>query len=101
MDTSIGARVGAKGAGALSAVRGRIAKVKLRGYALGAVRIGSVLCSYATAEEERPTAREVIGAIQEQVGVPWKRESGDTFKEGNLGRRWRGSAGTMKAALHV
>src|SRR5205807_719470 len=54
MDASIGARVGAKGAGALSAVCGRIAKVKLRGHALAAVLIGAVLCSYATAQEKRP-----------------------------------------------
>src|SRR5437879_13148602 len=86
MDASIGARVGAKGAGALSAVCGRIAKVKLRGHALGAVLIGAVLCSCATAQEKRPIAREGIAAIQEHVGVPWKTESVDTFKAGNLDR---------------
>ena len=102
MDASIGARVGAKGAGALSAVRGRIAKVKLRGYALGGVLIGTVLCaSLATAQEKRPTAREVIAAIQEHVGVPWKTETVDTFKAGNPDTRVTGIAVTMMATLDV
>src|SRR2546430_6164378 len=101
MDASIGARVGAKGAGALSAVCGRIAKVKLRGYALGVVLIGAVLCSYATAQEKRPIAREVIAAIQEHVGVPWKTETVDTFKAGNPDTRVTGIAVTMMATLDV
>src|SRR5438093_8089984 len=101
MDASIGARVGAKGAGALSAVRGRIAKVKLRGHALGAVLIATVLCSYATAQEKRPTAREVIAAIQEHVGVPWKTETVDTFKAGNPDTRVTGIAVTMLATMDV
>src|SRR5437773_5292090 len=101
MDTSIGARVGAKGAGALSAVRGRIAQVKMRGYALGAVLIVTVLCSYVTAQEKRPTAREVIAAIQEHVGVPWKTETVDTFKAGNPDTRVTGIAVTMMATLDV
>ena len=102
MDASIGARVGAKGAGALSAVRGRIAKVKLRGYALGVVLIGTVLCgSLATAQEKRPTAQEVIAAIQEHVGVPWKTETVDTFKAGNPDTRVTGIAVTMMATMDV
>src|SRR5437667_163675 len=104
MDASIGARVGAKGAGALSTVRGRTAQVKMRGpvnIALGAILIGTVLCSYATAQEKRPTAREVIAAIQEHVGVPWKTETVDTFKAGNPDTRVTGIAVTMMATLDV
>ncbi|PYT39371.1 MAG: hypothetical protein DMG47_21755, partial [Acidobacteria bacterium] len=37
----------------------------------------------AEAQEKRPTAREVIAAIQEHVGVPWNTETVDTFKAGN------------------
>src|SRR5438874_8241427 len=102
MDASIGARVGAKGAGALSAVRGRIAKVKLRGYALGEVLIGTVLWgSVATAQEKQVTAREVIGAIQEHVGVPWNTETVDTFKAGNPDTRVTRIAVTMMATMDV
>ncbi|OLB39763.1 MAG: hypothetical protein AUH11_03355 [Acidobacteria bacterium 13_2_20CM_57_17] len=69
--------------------------------ALGAILIGTVLCSYATAQEKRPTAREVIAAIQEHVGVPWKTETVDTFKAGNPDTRVTGIAVTMMATLDV
>jgi len=76
--------------------------VKLRGYALGVVLIGTVLCgSLATAQEKRPTAREVIAAIQEHVGVPWKTETVDTFKAGNPDTRVTGIAVTMMATMDV
>ena len=76
--------------------------MKLRGYALGVVLIGTVLCgSLATAQEKRPTAREVIAAIQEHVGVPWKTETVDTFKAGNPDTRVTGIAVTMMATMDV
>src|SRR2546429_7572688 len=100
MDASIGARVSAKSAGPVSTVRGRIAQVKMRGYALGAILIGRVLCgSLATTQEKRPTAREVIAAIQEHVSVPWKTETVDTFKAGNPGERRTGVAVTVDASV--
>ena len=37
----------------------------------------------AEAQEKRPTAREVVAAIQEHVGIPWQKETVDTFKAGN------------------
>ena len=75
--------------------------MKMRGYALGAVLIVTVLCSYVTAQEKRPTAREVIAAIQEHVGVPWKTETVDTFKAGNPDTRVTGIAVTMMATMDV
>jgi putative NIF3 family GTP cyclohydrolase 1 type 2 len=53
------------------------------------------------AQEKQPTAREVIAAIQEHVGVPWKTETMDTFKAGNPETRVTGIAVTMMATLDV
>ena len=39
--------------------------------------------SAGRAQDKRPTAREVIAAIQEHVGIPWQKETVDTFKAGN------------------
>ncbi len=55
----------------------------------------------ATAQEKRPTAQEVIAAIQEHVGVPWKTDTVDTFKAGNPETRVTGIAVTMMATLDV
>lgn len=53
------------------------------------------------AQEKRPTAQEVIAAIQEHVGVPWRTETVDTFKAGNPETRVTGIAVTMMATLDV
>ena len=55
----------------------------------------------ADAQEKLPTAREVVAAIQEHVGVPWKTETVDTFKAGNPETRVTGIAVTMMATLDV
>ncbi len=55
----------------------------------------------AAAQEKRPTAQEVVAAIQEHVGVPWKAETVDTFKAGNPETRVTGIAVTMMATLDV
>lgn len=55
----------------------------------------------ARGQENRPAAREVIAAIQEHVGVPWKTETVDTFKAGNPDTRVKGIAVTMMATLDV
>lgn len=47
------------------------------------------------------TAREVVAAIQEHVGVPWKTETVDTFKAGNPDARVTGIAVTMMATRDV
>ena len=70
--------------------------------ALGAILIGMVLCgSHATAQEKRPTARDVVAAIQEHIGVPWKTPTVDTFKAGNPDTPVTGIAVTMMATLDV
>jgi putative NIF3 family GTP cyclohydrolase 1 type 2 len=53
------------------------------------------------AQEKRPTAREVVAAIQEHVGIPWQAETVDTFKAGNPDTRVTGIAVTMMATLDV
>jgi putative NIF3 family GTP cyclohydrolase 1 type 2 len=53
------------------------------------------------AQEKRPTAREVVAAIQEHVGVPWQKETVDTFKAGNPDARVTGIAVTMMATMDV
>src|SRR2546430_13526433 len=61
----------------------------------------AVVCQGAKAQDKRPTAREVVTAIQGHVGVPWKTETVDTFKAGNPDTRVTGIAVTMMATLDV
>jgi putative NIF3 family GTP cyclohydrolase 1 type 2 len=70
--------------------------------AMGAGLMGGTIYSpRAEAQEKRPTAREVVAAIQEHVGVPWNTETVDTFKAGNPETRVTGIAVTMMATLDV
>jgi putative NIF3 family GTP cyclohydrolase 1 type 2 len=57
--------------------------------------------SAAMAQNTNPTAREVIAAIQQHVGVPWQKETVDTFKAGNPDTPVTGIAVTMMATLDV
>jgi putative NIF3 family GTP cyclohydrolase 1 type 2 len=64
--------------------------------------VGVAMCSPRTvAQEKRPTAREVVAAIQAHVGVPWQAETVDTFKAGNPETPVTGIAVTMMATLDV
>jgi putative NIF3 family GTP cyclohydrolase 1 type 2 len=65
---------------------------------LAAIAINS---QKAGAQEKRPTAREVVAAIQERVGVPWQKETVDTFKAGNPDTPVTGIAVTMMATMDV
>jgi putative NIF3 family GTP cyclohydrolase 1 type 2 len=56
---------------------------------------------HVSAQGQQPTAREVIAAIQQHVGVPWQKETVDTFKAGNPDTRVTGIAVTMMATLDV
>jgi putative NIF3 family GTP cyclohydrolase 1 type 2 len=49
----------------------------------------------------KPTAGEVVAAIQEHVGVPWQKETVDTFKAGNPDTKVAGIAVTMMATMDV
>src|SRR5207244_2563633 len=66
-----------------------------------AVMAAAMCVTRVEAQEKRPTAQEVIAAIQEHVGVPWKTETVDTFKAGNPETRVTGIAVTMMATLDV
>lgn len=57
--------------------------------------------SAGRAQDKRPTAREVIAAIQEHVGIPWQKETVDTFKAGNPDTAVTGVAVTMMATMDV
>ena len=51
--------------------------------------------------KQAPTAREVVAAIKEHVGVPWRPETVDTFKAGNPDTPVTGIAVTMMATMDV
>jgi putative NIF3 family GTP cyclohydrolase 1 type 2 len=55
----------------------------------------------AAAQERQLTAREVIQRIQEHVGVPWQKETVDTFKAGDPDTKVTGIAVTMMATFDV
>ena len=57
--------------------------------------------STASAQERPLTAREVIQRIQEHVGVPWQKETVDTFKAGDPDTKVTGIAVTMMATFDV
>jgi putative NIF3 family GTP cyclohydrolase 1 type 2 len=77
-------------------------RVAFLGTSLSLVLIAVAMCGgTAEAQEKRPTAGEVVAAIQEHVGVPWKTETVDTFKAGSPETRVTGIAVTMMASLDV
>lgn len=60
-----------------------------------------LFCHRTVAQDKRPTAREIIAAIQDHVGVPWQTDTVDTFKAGNPDTPVTGIAVTMMATLAV
>jgi putative NIF3 family GTP cyclohydrolase 1 type 2 len=60
-----------------------------------------LFCCAAAAQDQKLTAREVIARIQQQVGVPWRSDTVDTFKAGNPETVVTGIAVTMMATLDV
>jgi putative NIF3 family GTP cyclohydrolase 1 type 2 len=53
------------------------------------------------AQNKPITAREVVQRIQEHVGVPWQKETVDTFKAGDPDTKVTGIAVTMMATFDV
>ena len=53
------------------------------------------------AQQKPLTSQQVIERIQSHIGVPWRRETVDTFKAGNPGVPVTGIAVTMMATLDV
>jgi putative NIF3 family GTP cyclohydrolase 1 type 2 len=64
-------------------------------------QIVPLLGQFAVAQHNRPTAREVVAAIQKNIGIPWNSDSVDTFKAGNPDIPVTGVAVTMMATLDV
>src|ERR1700730_5370399 len=58
-------------------------------------------CASASAQEPPLTARAVVQRIQEHVGVPWQKETVDTFKAGDPDTKVTGIAVTMMATFDV
>ncbi len=58
-------------------------------------------CPHLLAQTKPVTARELIAAIQEHVGIPWNATTVDTFKAGNPDTPVTGIALTMMATLGV
>ena len=54
-----------------------------------------------SAQDKKITAREIVAAIQSQVGVEWKKDTVDTFKAGNPDTPVTGIAVTMMATMDV
>jgi putative NIF3 family GTP cyclohydrolase 1 type 2 len=63
--------------------------------------VATLFCSSAAAQEKHPTAREIVAAIQQHVGIPWMTQTVDTFKAGNPDTPVTGIATTMMATLDV
>jgi putative NIF3 family GTP cyclohydrolase 1 type 2 len=63
--------------------------------------VAGLIGAQAMAQEKQPTARQVIEEIQQRVGVPWQKETVDTFKAGNPDTPVTGIAVTMMATLDV
>lgn len=57
--------------------------------------------SAAPAQERSLTAREVVQRIQEHIGIPWQKETVDTFKAGDPDTKVTGIAVTMMATYDV
>jgi len=78
-----------------------VGKMRKRRFLLLSLMGATMFNSRTAAQDKRPTAREVVAAIQEHVGVPWQAETVDTFKAGNPETRVTGIAATMMATLDV
>ena len=49
------------------------------------VVVGPLLfTTVSQAQQTHPTAREIVGDIQKNVGVEWRKETVDTFKAGGM-----------------
>jgi putative NIF3 family GTP cyclohydrolase 1 type 2 len=60
-----------------------------------------LISAAAFAQDARLTARQIIERIQNNVGIPWRTETVDSFKAGNPDTPVTGIAVTMMATLEV
>ena len=67
--------------------------------------IAAFIAPFATiptfAQSNPPTARQVVKMIQDNIGIPWQKETVDTFKAGNPDTPVTGIAVTMMATMDV
>jgi len=68
---------------------------------LAAATIAAFTCITARSQTKQPTAREVVKAIQDHIGIPWMTQTVDTFKAGDPDTPVTGIAVTMMATLDV
>ena len=68
---------------------------------LATVTLAALACVPVRAQDKPPTAREIVKAIQDHVGIPWMTQTVDTFKGGNPDTPVTGIAVTMMATLDV
>ena len=66
-----------------------------------ALLVALVAANSTFAQANAPTARQVVKAIQDHVGVPWNSDTVDTFKAGNPDTVVTGIAVTMMATMDV
>ena len=70
---------------------------------------GTLVCAWSAKAQEKkplaapgkPTARQIVAEIQKQVGVPWQKDTVDTFKAGDPDTPVTGIAITMMATMDV
>jgi putative NIF3 family GTP cyclohydrolase 1 type 2 len=63
--------------------------------------LAALTCATSQAQSKPPTAREVVKAIQDHIGIPWMTQTVDTFKAGDPDTPVTGIAVTMMATLDV
>ena len=70
-------------------------------FGLVALLAALVVASPSLAQSNPPTARQIVKLIQDNVGIPWQKETVDTFKAGNPDTPVTGIAVTMMATMDV
>ncbi|HEY2821849.1 MAG TPA: Nif3-like dinuclear metal center hexameric protein [Candidatus Acidoferrum sp.] len=69
--------------------------------AIAALILSLFAATPAFAQANGPTARQVVKAIQDHIGIPWSADTVDTFKAGNPDTPVTGIAVTMMATMDV
>jgi putative NIF3 family GTP cyclohydrolase 1 type 2 len=70
-------------------------------FAIVALLTAMFVATPGFAQTNAPTARQVVKAIQDHIGIPWNTETVDTFKAGNPDTPVTGIAVTMMATMDV
>ena len=73
----------------------------IAGFAVTTFSVALLAMAPAGAQTKAPTAREIVKEIQDHVGVPWQKDTVDTFKAGNPDTPVTGIAVTMMATMDV